>query len=58
METQDEMVDRLRAQLGRDPSDAEIKAEPDRLIKLRYADMWLAEMSFRDEAQCLLDEED
>jgi hypothetical protein len=44
-------VQRLRAKLGRDPTDAELKAERDRLWRINLADRMLTDLAFRDEAE-------
>src|SRR5262249_39597760 len=49
MEYLEETIDRLRKKLGRDPTDAEIKAERDRKWKLAYADMAFTAICFADE---------
>jgi hypothetical protein len=45
-----EVVARLRARLGREPTPEEIKAERDRSIRREYADMALSAMTLEKEA--------
>jgi DNA-directed RNA polymerase specialized sigma subunit len=50
MEYLEQTIERLRAQLRREPTEEEIKAERDRQWRLRYADMWMTHTMFADEA--------
>jgi hypothetical protein len=49
MEYPEKTVERLRAELGRDPTPDEIKAERDRLWKLNLADRAFTAMCFADD---------
>ena len=49
MEYREETVARLREQLGREPTEEEIKAERDRRWRLQLNDMAITAMLFKDE---------
>jgi hypothetical protein len=51
MEYREETIARLRAHLGREPTDAEIKATRDALWRRIYADMAMSAACFRDEVR-------
>ena len=45
----EQTVTRLREKLGREPTDAEIKVERDRQWKIQIGEMYITELSFRDQ---------
>jgi hypothetical protein len=51
MEFPEITFERLREKLGRDPTDAELKAERDRLWRINLADRMLTDLAFRDEIE-------
>jgi DNA-directed RNA polymerase specialized sigma subunit len=53
MKTTSEIIASLRAQLGREPTPAEIKAEDIRLGKQWYADMAVTAITLRDESESM-----
>ena len=49
METRDDTIARLREKLGREPTEAEIDAQRELLIKRAYAEMAMTALCFEDE---------
>ncbi|KRQ17664.1 hypothetical protein [Bradyrhizobium manausense] len=50
IELKQETLAKLRNQLGREPTDAEVRAARDELLRRHYAAMLTTEMMLRDEA--------
>jgi hypothetical protein len=50
-ETREETIVKLRKRLGREPTEDEVRAARDEVIRRAYAAMAVAEMLLRDEAE-------
>lgn len=51
IELKEETLAKLHRQLGREPSEAEVRAARDELLRRHYAAMLATEMMLRDEAE-------
>ncbi|MHC2664574.1 hypothetical protein ACMA5K_33960 [Bradyrhizobium diazoefficiens] len=51
IELKEDTLAKLRQQLGREPTEAEVRAARDELLRRHYATMLATEMMMRDEAE-------